>query len=195
MHTLTSLFYHNILYKLLHLYYTFQDETGLNNILKQDGFIKLMNYFKDERLKLGWNYNQCDDFLGIKASYCYWDKPTTHPYRIPEEKHYLTLNNYLKNMYNEKVFKVSLNGNFSCPNRDGKISTNGCIFCSAKGSGDFAGNIKDDLITQFYKQKEIIRDYFNYYFFSLCAVCFLQNLQNLVNSTLSVVVFLFLLVS
>ncbi len=68
-----------------------------------------------------------------------------------EEKHYLTLNNYLKNMYNEKVFKVSLNGNFSCPNRDGKISTNGCIFCSAKGSGDFAGNINLSIKDQFYE--------------------------------------------
>ena len=73
------------------LYYTFQDETGLNKILKQDGFLKLMNYFREERLKLGWNYKQCDDYLGIKASYCYWDKPTTHPYRIPDENHYLKL--------------------------------------------------------------------------------------------------------
>lgn len=68
-----------------------------------------------------------------------------------EEKHYLTLNNYLKDLYNEKVFKVSLNGNFSCPNRDGKISTNGCIFCSSKGSGDFAGNINLPIKDQFYE--------------------------------------------
>jgi site-specific DNA-methyltransferase (adenine-specific) len=73
------------------LFYTFQDETGLNQVLKQDGFYNLMDYFKQEREKLGWNYNECDEFLGIKASYCYWDKPTTHPYRIPEEKHYLKL--------------------------------------------------------------------------------------------------------
>ncbi len=56
-----------------------------------------------------------------------------------EEKHYLTLNNYLRNKYHKKVFKVSLNGNFSCPNRDGTISKTGCIFCSQNGSGDFAG--------------------------------------------------------
>lgn len=55
------------------------------------------------------------------------------------EKHYLTLNNYLKNIFHKKVFKVSLNGNFSCPNRDGTISKLGCIFCSKEGSGDFAG--------------------------------------------------------
>lgn len=67
------------------------------------------------------------------------------------EKHYLTLNNYLKNLYQEKVFKVSLNGNFSCPNRDGKISTKGCIFCSAKGSGDFAGNVNLSIKEQFYE--------------------------------------------
>lgn len=67
------------------------------------------------------------------------------------EKHYLTLNNYLKDLYKEKVFKVSLNGNFSCPNRDGKISTNGCIFCSASGSGDFAGNINLSIKDQFYE--------------------------------------------
>lgn len=73
------------------LYYTFQDETGLNNILRQADFKMLMNYFKEERLKLGWNYKQCDDYLGIKASYCYWDKPTTHPYRIPDEIHYKKL--------------------------------------------------------------------------------------------------------
>ena len=73
------------------LYYTFQDETGLGKVLKQDGFLKLMDYFKKEREKLNWSYKQCDDYLGIKASYCYWDKPTTHPYRIPEERHYTKL--------------------------------------------------------------------------------------------------------
>ena len=85
------------------LYYTFQDETGLNKILKQDGFLKLMNYFREERLKLGWNYKQCDDYLGIKASYCYWDKPTTHPYRIPDENHYLKLQKtgYFKRTYED----------------------------------------------------------------------------------------------
>lgn len=72
------------------------------------------------------------------------------------EKHYLTLNNYLKNLYQEKVFKVSLNGNFSCPNRDGKISTNGCIFCSEKGSGDFAGNKNLSIKDQFYSVVETL---------------------------------------
>jgi len=85
------------------LFYTFQDETGLNKILKQDGFYGLMEYFKREREKLGWNYIKCDEFLGIKASYCYWDKPTTHPYRIPEESHYkkLQTTGYFKREYED----------------------------------------------------------------------------------------------
>jgi uncharacterized protein len=65
------------------------------------------------------------------------------------EKRYNTLSNYLKNKYHEKVFKVSLNANFSCPNKDGKAGFGGCTFCSPLGSGDFAGDKKDDLLIQF----------------------------------------------
>lgn len=51
---------------------------------------------------------------------------------------YTTLNNYLKERFDEKVYKIALNGGFTCPNRDGTIDTIGCIFCSKGGSGDFA---------------------------------------------------------
>ena len=68
-------------------------------------------------------------------------------------KYYHTLDYYYKKKYGKKVCKISLNANFSCPN---KVNGNGCIFCSKLGSGDFAGNIKDDLITQFNKVKEIM---------------------------------------
>ena len=51
---------------------------------------------------------------------------------------YTTLNNYLKERFGEKVYKIALNGCFTCPNRDGKIDRRGCIFCSKGGSGDFA---------------------------------------------------------
>lgn len=51
---------------------------------------------------------------------------------------YTTLNNYLKEQFGEKVYKIALNGGFTCPNRDGSIDTRGCIFCSKGGSGDFA---------------------------------------------------------
>lgn len=73
-----------------------------------------------------------------------------------DNKRYYTLNYYYKKKYNSKVFKVSLNAGFSCPNRDGKVSTGGCIFCSASGSGDFAGKPSDDLITQFNSIKEVM---------------------------------------
>ena len=70
------------------LFYTFQNDCGLNVSLKQKGYKSLMDYFKTERDKLGWSYKECDDYLGIKTSYCYWDKPTTHPYRIPDKEKY-----------------------------------------------------------------------------------------------------------
>lgn len=55
----------------------------------------------------------------------------------------------MKQTFGEKVFKVMLDAGFTCPNRDGTIATGGCTFCSARGSGDFAGNRRDDLVTQF----------------------------------------------
>lgn len=51
---------------------------------------------------------------------------------------YYSLNNYLRDTFGEKVYKLSLNAGFTCPNRDGTIGTRGCIFCSKGGSGDFA---------------------------------------------------------
>lgn len=73
------------------------------------------------------------------------------------EKHYLTLNNYLKDRFHKKVFKISLNGGFSCPNRDGTISSLGCLFCSSMGSGDFAGKVEDSIHDQFIKIKEMYK--------------------------------------
>lgn len=51
---------------------------------------------------------------------------------------YLSFNKYLKDKFGQKVYKISLDGGFICPNRDGKTGTRGCIFCSKGGSGDFA---------------------------------------------------------
>lgn len=53
---------------------------------------------------------------------------------------YYSLNNYLRDTFGDKVYKISLNAGFTCPNRDGTIGSNGCIFCSKGGSGDFAEN-------------------------------------------------------
>lgn len=71
------------------------------------------------------------------------------------EKHYITFNNYLKDRFHDKVFRVSLNAGFTCPNRDGLKSTKGCIYCSNKLSGDFAGDVFDDFSTQFKKGVEL----------------------------------------
>lgn len=53
---------------------------------------------------------------------------------------YYSFNQYLKDTFNQKIYKLSLNAGFTCPNRDGTIDTRGCIFCSKGGSGDFAEN-------------------------------------------------------
>ena len=66
-----------------------------------------------------------------------------------DNKRYHTWNYYLRNTFGEKIFKVSINAGFTCPNIDGKVSYGGCTYCSKEGSGDFAGNPKDNLIKQF----------------------------------------------
>jgi radical SAM protein (TIGR01212 family) len=70
-----------------------------------------------------------------------------------DNKRYHTLNYYYKNKYGKKVFKVSLNGGFSCPN---KVNGHGCIFCSRLGSGDFAGNVNEPLNVQFNNIKNMM---------------------------------------
>ena len=67
-------------------------------------------------------------------------------------KRYYTLDYFYKNKFGCKVFKISLNAGFSCPH----LNTGGCIYCSKIGSGEFAGNINEDLITQFNKGKEMM---------------------------------------
>lgn len=71
-------------------------------------------------------------------------------------KRYHTLDYYYKNRFHEKVFKVSLNAGFSCPNIDGKVGYGGCIYCSKTGSGEFAGNKEDSLEKQFLEIKNMM---------------------------------------
>ena len=73
-----------------------------------------------------------------------------------DNKRYHTLNYYLKNRFNSKVFKVSLNAGFTCPNIDGTKGYGGCIYCSKSGSGEHGGNPNKDLTTQFYEVKNVI---------------------------------------
>ncbi|MGP4081987.1 TIGR01212 family radical SAM protein [Pseudalkalibacillus sp. R45] len=70
------------------------------------------------------------------------------------DKRYYTWNKHLKEHFGEKIIKIPIDGGFDCPNRDGKVASGGCTFCSQSGSGDFAGNRRDDLVKQFNTVKE-----------------------------------------
>ena len=73
-----------------------------------------------------------------------------------DNKRYHTFNYYLKNTYHEKVFKVPLDGGFTCPNRDGSKATGGCTFCSALGSGDSIIH-HEDIMTQYEEGVKLLR--------------------------------------
>ena len=64
------------------------------------------------------------------------------------EKRYYSFDYFLKNTFGEKIYKVSLNGGMTCPNRDGTLGERGCIFCSAGGSGDFAAPMHETVTKQ-----------------------------------------------
>ncbi len=68
-----------------------------------------------------------------------------------------TANDYIKDVFGEKLYKLSLNAGCTCPNRDGTVGANGCIFCSAKGSGDFGAEAAEPVSIQIEKEKERIR--------------------------------------
>ncbi len=70
---------------------------------------------------------------------------------------YYSLNQYLKDTFGEKVYKIALDGGFTCPNRDGTLDTRGCIFCSGMGSGDFAGSRDESITRQIERGKEKLR--------------------------------------
>ncbi|OYP45120.1 hypothetical protein C8E03_10761 [Lachnotalea glycerini] len=73
------------------------------------------------------------------------------------EKRYFSLDSYLKNTYGEKIYKLSLNGGMTCPNRDGTLGNNGCIFCSEGGSGDFAANPLLSITEQIEEAKDLVK--------------------------------------
>lgn len=63
-------------------------------------------------------------------------------------KQYYSLNEYYKNKFGKKVYKLSINGGMTCPNRDGTLDTRGCVFCSEGGSGEFSAKFDADIISQ-----------------------------------------------
>lgn len=69
---------------------------------------------------------------------------------------YFSLNSYLKNKFGSKVVKLSIDGGFNCPNRDGSIAYGGCIFCSEDGSGEFAGDRNISITQQMKEQTSLL---------------------------------------
>lgn len=74
------------------------------------------------------------------------------------EKRYYSLDYYLKNTFGEKVYKIALDGGMTCPNRDGTVGSGGCIFCSSKGSGDFAGDSRCSVGEQIRRGKKDLQE-------------------------------------
>lgn len=68
----------------------------------------------------------------------------------------MLLNDYLKAAFGCKVYKIALNGGFTCPNRDGTVGTGGCIFCSEGGSGEFAGDPSSSVTEQIERGKALV---------------------------------------
>ncbi len=101
------------------------------------------------------------------------------------DKRYHSLDYYLKNIYGEKIYKLSLNGGMTCPNRDGTVGTNGCIFCSEGGSGDFASSPLLTITQQIDFAKSLVKEkstgtkyiaYFQAYTNTYAPIPYLRNL-------------------
>lgn len=73
-----------------------------------------------------------------------------------DNKRFHSLDYDMKQAYGKKVYKLSLNGGMSCPNRDGTIDTRGCIFCSKGGSGDFAASSRLTITEQIEEAKQLV---------------------------------------
>ena len=98
---------------------------------------------------------------------------------MEEKERYKHLNKYLKEKFGERTLKICIDGGFTCPNRDGKISTKGCIFCSEKGSGELIRCGSGHAITE--KISNQIKNYFNSYR-SERANKFIAYFQNFTNT-------------
>ena len=69
----------------------------------------------------------------------------------------ITVNEYCRKQFGRKLYKIALDGGFTCPNRDGTLGTGGCIFCSGKGSGDFAQDAGLSVSEQIEEGKKLVR--------------------------------------
>ena len=101
------------------------------------------------------------------------------------EKRYYSLDYYIKKTFGEKLYKISLDGGMTCPNRDGTLDTRGCIFCSAGGSGDFAGDRRLSIPAQLEQGRQLIQKkhtgssyiaYFQAYTNTYASVSYLETI-------------------
>ena len=86
------------------------------------------------------------------------------------EKPYHSLDYEMKHRFGEKVYKISLDGGLTCPNRDGTLDSRGCLFCSGRGSGDFAAPLSSSVTAQISqgfqgisKRKQVGRKFIAYF--------------------------------
>ncbi len=97
-------------------------------------------------------------------------------------KRYNTLSEYFKKHYGKKMVKLAIDAGFTCPNRDGTLAGSGCIFCSEKGSGEFAGVVGDEydplqtysIHDQIESQKKLLSDKWK----STGYIAYFQNFTN-----------------
>ena len=101
------------------------------------------------------------------------------------DKRYYALDYYIKQTFGEKLYKLSLNGNMTCPNRDGTLAHRGCIFCSAGGSGDFASDKNLSIKEQLQQAKTLVEQkytghsyiaYFQAYTNTYAPVAYLEKI-------------------
>lgn len=74
-----------------------------------------------------------------------------------KKHYYYSLSEHLKERFGEKVYKLSLSGGMTCPNRDGTLGKRGCIFCSESGSGEFCANAKMSISEQIKNAKKLVK--------------------------------------
>ena len=86
------------------------------------------------------------------------DSPDQPLFPWGNKRRFNAYSDFLRRHYGTRLQKLSVNAGFSCPNRDGRVGTGGCIFCSASGSGDFAGSASDSVATQLEKGKKALQD-------------------------------------
>ena len=84
--------------------------------------------------------------------------PYAHRYIDNGNLDMISVNQYCRREFGEKLYKISLNGGFTCPNRDGTLDTRGCIFCSAGGSGDFTPSIELSIDEQINEAKKRVSE-------------------------------------